>query len=459
MRIKKVRIKNYRSIKSEVVVDFNEYTTILGPNNSGKTNFLKAIYLFFEAGKNNTYSIKDDLPFGLTGAQTSITVSFEKNRELDFHLLKKYDEITDLLEEGKSKNSTSLTLYLSFSLNGKPNYRFFTNEKIIPERREDHKRLHEELITDFLENFSCKYIPSEKSADRLYEEFFVPHLQLYVGNLLKDQEKKVSAALTTVSENIIEVLLKAGLPNIRCEFDLPDKSFRTALSKFDFFIDDGEKTQFARKGSGIQAATTLACFKWISESELKNNKNVIWLIEEPESYLHPALTDSCKKILFDLSSLSDVFATTHAIGFIPLNHEKVLQTNHSKENGTNFSNFKSYAEATRSIRAALGIRFSDYYSLTEFNVFVEGKTDKMIIEHLLTIIKPKGISNKFEFLRNASVIDFTGTSSLKDFLKSTYAFMSKERAIVIVFDGDDAGVKAISLYTTQPASSRSAFNV
>jgi predicted ATP-dependent endonuclease of OLD family len=435
MRIKKVRIKNYRSIRSEAVIDFDQHTTILGPNNSGKTNFLKAVYLFFEAGRNNTYSIKDDLPFGLTGEQTSITITFEKNRELDFHLLKKYDEITELLEEGKSKNSTILTLYLSFSLNGKPIYRFFTNEKIKPERREDHKRLQEELITEFLENFSCKYVPSEKSAAKLYEDFFVPHLQLYVGDLLKDQEKKVTTALATVSDDIIGVLSKAGLSNIRCEFDLPEKSFRTALSKFDFFIDDGEKTQFARKGSGIQAATTLACFKWISRRELKSNKDVIWLIEEPESYLHPALTDSCKKILLDLSSLSDVFATTHAIGFIPPNHEKVLQTNHSKENGTTFSNFRSYAEATQSIRAALGIRFSDYYSLTEFNVFVEGKTDKLIIEHLLNIIKPKGVSNKLESLRNASVIDFTGTSSLKDFLKSTYAFMSKERAIVTVFDG------------------------
>jgi predicted ATP-dependent endonuclease of OLD family len=442
MRINKIRIKNYRSIKSEIVVDFEKHTTILGPNNSGKTNFLKAVFLFFEAFKNNTYSVQHDLPFGIKGAQTSIAISFFGDRKSDNKILEKYYSITDFLEGEKEAGVVSLTLYLSFSPNGNPIYRFFTNDKVKENKRDDYRRLQDELVHEFLDNFSCKYIPSEKSSSKIYEDFLLPHMRGHIGNILDDQKEKVTKAFSLISSNITESLSTSGLENITCVFELPEDSFSNALSNFDFFIDDGEKTQYYRKGSGIQAAAVLACFKWISECEMKNNKEAIWLIEEPESYLHPALTESCKRIIQNLSSVSDVFTTTHSIGFIPNDHEKVLQTSYNKEIGTTFNKFKGYAEATQSIRKALGIKFSDYYNLSEFNLFVEGKTDKLIIENLLSIIKPKGTHNKLEFLRKASVMDFTGTSSLKDFLKSTYAFMSKERSIVVIFDGDEAGFKA-----------------
>lgn len=442
MKINKVRIKNFRSIKSEVTVDFNDYLTILGPNNSGKTNFLRAICLFFDAARHNTYSIEHDLPFGVTGAQTSIAISFNATRPYDKAIMEKYHAIIDLLEEEKDLGGTTLSLYLSFSPNGNPIYRFFTNDKVKANRKDDYRRLQDELVLEFLDSFSCKYIPSEKSTAKLFDDFLLPHLREYVGELLKDQSEKVTKALGLVSSSIARSLATAGLGNISCEFELPGNSFSNALSKFDFLINDGEKTQYYRKGSGIQAATTLACFKWVAERELQKKKSVIWLIEEPESYLHPALTDSCRKIIRDLSGISDVFATTHAIGFIPADHERALQTGHSSELGTTFSKFKGYAEATASIRNALGVRFSDYYHLAQFNIFVEGKTDKIIIEHLLSVIKPKGNSNKLEALRAAAIMDFTGTSSLKDFLKSTYSLMAKERSIVVIFDGDDAGLKA-----------------
>ena len=442
MKINKVRIKNYRSIKSEIIVDFNAYLTILGPNNSGKTNFLKAVCLFFEAARRNTYSIEHDLPFGISGAQTSIAISFSATRVSDNVIMEKYHAITDLLEGEKDLGGTTISLYLSFSPIGNPIYRFFTNDKVKVNRKDDYRRMQDELVYSFLDSFSCKYVPSEKSAEKLFDDFLLPHLREYIGDILKDQNEKVTKALGLVSASIATSLATAGLSDISCEFALPGNSFSNALSKFDFFINDGEKTQYYRKGSGIQAATTLACFKWVAERELQKKKNVIWLIEEPESYLHPALTDSCRKIIHDLSEVSDVFATTHAIGFIPADHERALQTSHSSEQGTSFNKFKGYADATESIRSALGVRFSDYYHLTEFNIFVEGKTDKLIIEHLLSVIKPKGVANKFETLRAAAIMDFTGTSSLKDFLKSTYALMSRERSIVVIFDGDDAGLKA-----------------
>ncbi|WP_210679054.1 hypothetical protein, partial [Pseudomonas chlororaphis] len=44
---------------------------------------------------------------------------------------------------------------------------------------------------------------------------------------------------------------------------------------------------------------------------------VIWLIEEPETYMHPSLAYQSSKILDQLSSISNVIKTTHSLSFMP----------------------------------------------------------------------------------------------------------------------------------------------
>ena len=92
-----------------------------------------------------------------------------------------------------------------------------------------------------------------------------------------------------------------------------------------------------------------------------------------------------------------------------------------------------------SIRGALGIKFGDFYNLAPYNVFVEGKSDREIFQWVLT----KFPDDKYPWpnLRQAQFEDFGGVTHLCGFLRATYQFISKERACVAVFDGDDAGDK------------------
>lgn len=444
MKINKIKVKNYRSIKNEITIDFSNELVLIGPNNSGKTNFLKAIKLFFDGLKENQYSTASDLPFGLSGEQTSIVITFSIHPQRDQEFLNKFQEVINLLEESKEIDINLISLYLNFSSAGRPNYRFLTNDKVQNDRREEYRRLHEELVVFFLNRIVCNYIPSEKNSTLLFNELLLPHLKKNVGNILQEHQQSVDRALAIVSESISANMQEAGLHEMTCMFGLPGNLFSSALTKFDFFINDGQQTPFHQKGSGVQAATILACLKWITAQENHDGKDVVWLLEEPESYLHPALASVCRNIIEDLSKSSDVFTTTHSMGFIPKNHEKVQQSSINDKNETQLKALKGYSEATQSIRNALGIRFSDYYSLSEYNVFVEGKTDKELLRHVLNVVKPKGVVNLFPALRQASILDFSGVSSLKDFLRSTYSFMAKERSIVVLFDGDDAGVRATS---------------
>ena len=47
MKIKQVQICNFRSIKN-LDFDFKDFTVLLGANNSGKSNILKALNFFFQ---------------------------------------------------------------------------------------------------------------------------------------------------------------------------------------------------------------------------------------------------------------------------------------------------------------------------------------------------------------------------------------------------------------------------
>jgi predicted ATP-dependent endonuclease of OLD family len=61
MKIKKLHIKRFRSIL-DLKIDINianNFSTICGANNSGKTNVLKALNIFFNP---NEYKLKEDIP-------------------------------------------------------------------------------------------------------------------------------------------------------------------------------------------------------------------------------------------------------------------------------------------------------------------------------------------------------------------------------------------------------------
>ena len=64
MRIISVRIKNFRTITADQTLNIRNGLTLIGPNNSGKTNALLALYYFFTGHDNKyNYDPERDLPF------------------------------------------------------------------------------------------------------------------------------------------------------------------------------------------------------------------------------------------------------------------------------------------------------------------------------------------------------------------------------------------------------------
>ncbi|MDT2447475.1 MULTISPECIES: ATP-dependent nuclease [Enterococcus] len=94
MKIKSVRIKNFRALK-DVQIEFEDITTFIGPNGAGKSSIMYALDWFFNAyGKNNNLS--DDDCNCNNGNEISVEVIFNCLTEYDKEVLGAY--VTDIEE-------------------------------------------------------------------------------------------------------------------------------------------------------------------------------------------------------------------------------------------------------------------------------------------------------------------------------------------------------------------------
>lgn len=195
---------------------------------------------------------------------------------------------------------------------------------------------------------------------------------------------------------------------------------------------------------GIQSATLMSSFCWIAKQERQAGKLSVWLLEEPELFLHPEMVGQCLRLLSKLAEDAQVITTTHSLGFVPQDPSKVIGVQ-LNAGWTETEKFKTYHEATKKIRSSLGVRFSDYYNLSSFNIFVEGQTDRLYLKSVLKEVSKNPIlREQYPTLMSAdlSVQDFGGTPGLEGFLKATFEFIKGERATITLFDGDDAGDRA-----------------
>jgi len=438
MKIDEIRISNYRSIKNEQSIMFNVSTTLIGPNNSGKTNALRAIALLFGGYDNHfNYNQKIDLPFDRTSKQTSIIGTFNLDPS-EIWFWDKYDRLHEL--QGTSRENNTVTLYLYFTTSNTPVYNFFSNIKRPDDKKADYSKILRTLVTEFCERFQVVYIPSEKSIIDLYRQLLSPRVSAKAAVILGTAIQSLKDELKSIGNSITSTLINSGVTGSTVQLEVPDDNLENIVGEFSLSITDSVKTSYIHKGRGVQAAIFYASLHWVDERIREDGKTSIWLIEEPESYMHPELAKHCNQMLVNLATKSITVVSTHSMQFIPKEPTGIHSVT-LLDSSTQINRFIKYDEACNTLKKSLGLRFSDYYSLGDNNVLVEGKWDSLVIRATLNHIK-KISSKELPHLSNAVIIEKDGTTGLVGFLKAVYEHVRKEVAAVTVFDGDDAGIKA-----------------
>jgi len=203
MKLKNVRIRNFRTIQDETVLELDNYLTIVGPNNSGKTNILKAIQTFFTGYDNKEgYDKKRDFSRSShKGSKTTINITFTKeNLPFDNHIFKEYEEIYEYLET-ELHNNSEFTIYLTFNENT-PNYQLHSNVKKKQDKAGHYSQKQKTIISKVLDHFSIHYLASEKSVKEVFNNLITPLISVEIGKKLLQNNSIVNTVFEETSKTI-----------------------------------------------------------------------------------------------------------------------------------------------------------------------------------------------------------------------------------------------------------------
>jgi putative ATP-dependent endonuclease of the OLD family len=325
MKISKIKIENFRSIKYSEF-NLNNFNIIIGQNNCGKTNFFEAIEYFFNGvGKSNI----DDFKFKRM-ADNHITVEIEFTGALE-GVEKMQNQANKTKVKAALGESDTVTIIRS-SLSTKRKM-FVNGRDVTPGTGIDP------ALNDFLPKF--EYISTKQYYDSVakygkttpigvmlsgvlttilqenepYREF-----QKTFRNLFEDENSQIRAEFDKIG-NQVKVYLERQFPDCtKVKFEVTAPAFDDLLKNFDTTVNDGVETLAEEKGDGMQRALMLAIIQAYADFRRQNEdvgKSFLFFIDEAELHLHPTAQRKLKDVLYGLSQQNDqVFINTHSSVFV-----------------------------------------------------------------------------------------------------------------------------------------------
>ncbi|TYB31961.1 MAG: AAA family ATPase, partial [Candidatus Mcinerneyibacterium aminivorans] len=399
MKIENIHIKNFRSLY-DLEFQPRDIFAFVGKNNSGKSNILKALNLFFNSSKKLldkdcffNYNLDDPIEISIKFKDLN---DYEKDK---FNYYLKYEKINgELIEKLKIKRTYH---YIEeeddYDINriatkSVPDYEWLQTNKIKAKirdkwwKRKDELVIEDENFFDYFDEFKGKpNVSTWKKAIKLFikdnkdiinfkdQEFKNPQglssvlksnlPELILIPAVKDisDEAKVSkynpfgklinsilnkipsekkeivdkkieelnsllnikenedserlSAIEKIEQNLNKYVKELMECKIELEMEVPN--IKDIFSNTKIFADDGVRTSIETKGHGLQRSMIVSILRAYSELLMKNeeekDRNILFLIEEPELYLHPQAQKTFLKVLHTIAKSGDqVFYSTHS---------------------------------------------------------------------------------------------------------------------------------------------------
>lgn len=440
MKLKKFSVTNYRSITRTSNIILQDFTVLVGKNNEGKSNLLKALQLAMdtllyygeseESIRYNRYFTRQldynwerDFPLHIKDKRRAKKSTFILEFELD------NTEIDEFYNELKLRGNGIIPIEITYD---------YTNDAQIEVKKQhggSYKKKSINIAKFISSRLKFNYIAAVRT-----EEMTMEVLKNIVGQRIFSARKseKYLEALQTIEEIQSEVVddiaselypsLRRFLPNlnsVRIDFNTRRYINNNLSRNIKFFIDDGVETDLNYKGEGIKSLVALAILK-----DLKGFKGAsIVAIEEPESHLHSEAIHSLVEVIHEISITSQVIITTHNPLFV--------QRNNMKSNVIVDSGKAHVAHGIEDVRDILGVMPEDNLQNTSNILLVEGHTDQIILRKILSSLSPK---IKSSLNNNHFVIKHMGSASnLSHYLNEFNQSMCK---VMVAIDNDCAGKEA-----------------
>ncbi|MDF2438279.1 MAG: ATP/GTP-binding protein [Bacteroidota bacterium] len=380
MKIKTIKIKNFRSYKDEVEIEFGDLTAFVGKNDIGKSTVLEALDIFFNDGKGVIKLDKDDVnkqALAEDDLETIISVCFE---ELPTTIVIDSTNQTTLQNEYLLNSSNQLEIIKKYSNGGKEKIFVKANhptnndcKDLLPKKNTDlQKILRDKSITcsnqtinavmraaiwqhfnSDLQLSTTEIDVSKGDTKSIWDKLqtYLPLYSLFQSDRKNsDGDDEVQDPLKEAVKQILNnATLKAKFDEIAIEVksQLQDVATRTlakiqemnpeiasslnpvipatdSLKWADVFksvsITGDENIPINKRGSGVKRLILLNFFR--AEAERRkvaaNIPSIIYAIEEPETSQHTEHQRKLIKAFLDLSIIANtqVIITTHSAALV-----------------------------------------------------------------------------------------------------------------------------------------------
>jgi putative ATP-dependent endonuclease of OLD family len=439
-------VSNYRSITKANKLPIGNLTVLVGPNNEGKSNILRALVVtlnmlrhigsgFPKLGRwrprlqkrrEGYYDWEQDFPISLQEKEPDGKSVFSLELRLS------PEEVSEF--ETEVESSINGTLPVEISLGP-----IETQFRVV-KKGKGGKALSKKKgeISQFIsKRINVSYIPAVRTAqsahqivDELVEkELAVVESDSMYQKALDEIGKIQKPVLDKISGNIRETL-KEFLPNVtEVTVTVSQEERFQALRQCKIIVDDGTPTQLNLKGDGVQSLAAISLMRHASEDS-GAGRNLILAIEEPESHLHPKAIHQLRSVISEIARKHQVIMTTHCPLFVD---RMSLRSNIIVE-----KNKATPAHSIREIREKLGVRVADNLQHAELMLLVEGDDDKLTLTALL-----KHYSNS---ISDAIEQQFLGIESLHGGSNLSYMLGRVQEAMCswhVFLDNDSCGVSAM----------------
>lgn len=449
MKLACISIKNYRSLTKAERVALTSLATLIGPNNEGKSNILRAIVTGMELVVGRISGMYFAVGAGKAYVDPDV---YDWERDFPKHLqTDKREGFTDLLLEfeltedelGSFKKAVGSDLNGTLPIQLRLGYK--TGQFSVKKQGPAQKALSAKRaqIAQFLrEHLELKYIPAIRTAEaaqRIIQDAVAKALRRieedarYVKAM--DEIRALQAPIfKAVSEDVSKTLRQflGAIKKVELK-PFQNKEYLSAASRCQVIVDDGSPTLLAYKGDGVQSLAAIALMKY--ELEIANpDKSLVICIEEPESHLHPNAVHELRKVLRDMSAQHQVIMTTHCPVFVD---RFEVSNNIVVEAGK-----ATPAASIARIRNVLGVQAPDNLRNASLVLLVEGEDDHIALSKVLP-----AASVKIGDAIRAGVLAIEvlgGASKLSNRVPSVRAALCEAHAFL---DDDEAGRAAVKAAT------------
>jgi predicted ATP-dependent endonuclease of OLD family len=456
MKLKKVEIRNFRSIiELDLIIDKN-ITTLVGANEHGKSNILEALTLL---NPEKDFDITRDKRIDANAKRYCPSVKFffeidsTEKKIIQESAQSKYPAIIIQGEDGATTEGKPEKEIKLKDITQDIEYERFVKQ----EDDKEYYRLNvpdediKKAVYDFLsEEAPARIVYFDEFNDRL--ESIIPKAEIenpesnsIIQGLLKvcelqGKEDKIFTddieiikLLDSAPEKITKAVKNAWFQGLNDHINIKIKQDSKGENLLVYIEDKNTFVDFKSRSRG---------FKWFFSFFLKYRahhdgdlKNSIFLIDEPGLFLHPKGQKDLLQYLERLGKNNQIVYSTHSpfmINRLKANRVRVVE---KKQREGTIINSKGFTANWRHMRTSLGMVLSDSFYFADKTLLVEGPEDVIYILSLLQYF-----SNKESYEIDVNLLSVMDAGGAPELPAMARIIKGEDRPLVVLIDSDSSKI-------------------